>query len=296
MKLPLKEVKSRLARAGVKHFSPSQLNTYIASPTAFLMRYLGYRGEGNAATFRGQAVEAGCDYIADGNDDLEGAIKLALEFFDEKTVFLADPKKDEERENIAGMVEQAHPYLLEYGVTDRPPEGRNQLRVMLNLEGVIPSIMGFVDYMYADRTPDRGLIVDLKTSKRLPAKAKDTGQYRINAGHIRQGATYHAYMTQTYDKPFDVIFLYVTPEKSLEYKFTDDNLQTGLSQIHRAALSAQRLVTLSPNLEDVALSLFPDQSSFYLNDIEEGVNKIYSFENLLGKEKPEHDDDGVIFE
>ena len=82
---------------------------------------------------------------------------------------VTDDKRESERANIAGYVEHGLGELRQYGI----PTGYQQ-RVEIQLEDVPVPIIGFIDWRY----DQHGMVVDLKTSERLPSA--------ISLAHSRQ--------------------------------------------------------------------------------------------------------------
>jgi hypothetical protein len=181
---------------GIRHSSPSAINKWINAPDAWVSSYLfGHKGRVSAAMWRGICVEDAVVHIL---TEAEGdGVAKALDRFDNETIFLGDPSAEKERANIPLMVGLAVDALAEYG---RPefPDGGHQHKVSLTAKGdgwALPFI-GFLDLVF----PAHGLVVDIKTTGRMPST--------MSMEHQRQRAFYASAMGN-----HAVKFLYVTPKK-----------------------------------------------------------------------------------
>lgn len=206
---------------GLTHSSISQINKWIAAPDAWVSHYLfGNRGSGSSAMWRGIFVEEAVADVITGRLDAQAAICKAIENFDNKIILDDDGSADKERNNIPLMTFLAVDALRPYGKPDLP-EGYDQHKVSMTAKGDDWSLdfIGFLDF----RFPDHGLIVDLKTTMRMPSK--------MTIGHQRQRAFYSKASGNTAVK-----FLYVTPKKC---EFKEDGDPTELMAEIKAHLSRQ---------------------------------------------------------
>lgn len=183
---------------GLTHVSPSQVNRMAMSFSAwFAEKLLGHTFLSSAAMWRGIVVEdASAAYTAHGQD-LDAAIAAALEKFDEH-VPLTDPRAAKERESIVPMIHEAIDALTEYGTPDFPAEGgqhKVELKCRVDDDTVIP-VIGYVDFVY----PERKVIVDLKTTHRIPSE--------MSRAHQRQRAIYAKAFPG-----YEVHFVYVSTKK-----------------------------------------------------------------------------------
>jgi hypothetical protein len=171
--------------------SPSSCNLFAASPSMFVLeRVLGRKQPIGAPAHRGTAVEQGVTFGLEEVSTIQQAIDVALTRYDSLTALSADPRNDNYRRDIPEMVDQAVRMLAQYGVPSR-----TQGYVEWRPEGLQLPIIGYLDYEWADK----GIIVDLKTTERMPAE--------IKRSHARQVATYC-----TSDNT-DARLCYVTPKK-----------------------------------------------------------------------------------
>ena len=161
------------ARHGIDHLSASSLNLWAAEPALWVMeRLLKRRSPDSAIAARGKAVEHGVDLgLRDPALAVEACARAAEQAFDRAMALSPDSRRDDERKNLAGYVATALAELRPYGVPTA-----YQDRVEIELDGVSVPLVGYIDW----RFDQHGLIVDLKTSERLPAAISDA--------HGRQGA------------------------------------------------------------------------------------------------------------
>lgn len=227
---------------GIAHISVSQLNTWAAAPGVYVLeRLIGHKTPVGAAAHRGTAVEAGVIAGLMGAP-LNEAIDTANAVFTEKTALSADPRRDKERDGLAGMVEQGINLLAPWGKPDR-----TQVRKEWQMDGIAVPVLGFSDAEY----DTHGLIVDLKTTHALPTS--------IKTGHARQVASYlgaGANMTGG--------VAYVTPKKSALYQL--ENASAHVAALTRMAHSLQNFLARVSTPEEAASLLTVDTESYFLAD------------------------------
>src|SRR5512134_437144 len=132
------------------------------------------RAPASAAAVRGTAVENGVHLgLMDPALPVEHCIAAAEAAFDREMALNPDDRRESERGNIPGYVTNALSELRPYGMPSAA-----QHRVEIRLDDVPVPVEGYIDW----RFDDHGLIVDLKTTERLPSAISDT--------HSRQGAVY----------------------------------------------------------------------------------------------------------
>ena len=181
----------------IDHSSISNLNKWIGCPSAWVAHYLyGKKGSASPAMWRGIFTEQAVSDVLTGKLGFDAAIHKAIEDYDSKILFDDNGSAGKERGNIVPMTELAVAALEQYRKPDFPEDG-SQHRVSLLAKGDDWEVefMGYVDFKY----PELGLVVDLKTTMRMPST--------MAIGHQRQRAFY-AKATN-----YDVKFLYVTPKK-----------------------------------------------------------------------------------
>lgn len=242
----------------ITHTSPSSINMWADDPSAWVARYLlGAKfGFSPAARAGVLAEDAVVNVLARGMSQ-EEATKKALDSFAHATLFDNSDKTAARGEMIAGMIDLALKELAQYGTPEFEGGGK-QKKIAINCrvdDWVIPCI-GYLDLHY----PQHGLVIDLKTTSRLPSE--------MSRGHLRQQAVYKAAMGNCAVK-----FLYVTSKKSAVYE-PEDTADT-LSEI-KAILRRQNKF-LSIGDADLIKSVVPVGSSFYWTDDMPMRRELYGF-------------------
>jgi hypothetical protein len=227
----------------INHLSASSLNLFAAAPAVWVLeKVLGKRSPVGAAAHRGTAVEDGIVLGLDGAPADE-CVAAALAKFDKLAALTGDPKKDKERQGIPDMVRRGLDELLPYG-----PPTSVQGKIEYHFEGLAVPMIGYYD-MYWE---DHGILIDLKTSFRLPSQ--------ISTAHARQVALYKAAISDNLDARIS----YVTDKKAATYQL--ENARQHLDATRAIALTVQRFLALSPDPQILAGLVVPDVDSFYLAD------------------------------
>lgn len=236
-------------RHGITHLSASSVNLFVAQPALWCCSYLlGKRPPVGPAAHRGTAIECGVEAgLFDPEMPVAEAQKVALARFHSLTRLSADPRIEKEREAIAPSVEVALTELRQYGVPDKPGFDERQHKISYAIEGVPVPVWGYLDFEF----PDHGIIVDLKSTLRIPSE--------ISEAHARQGAIYTGPGSNT-----QVRFAYTSPKKITVYVLED--VPRHLSRFVQAAQAIERLLSLSDDGEKLTRCFAPDLSSFYWGD------------------------------
>ncbi len=229
---------------GLKHSSISQINKWIESPDAWVSHYLfGNSGSGSSAMWRGIFTEEAVSDTITETLKIDDAIAKAVSNFDNKVMFDDDGSAEKERGNIDPMTRLAVDALAEYGKPDFPEDGQHRVSMTAKGDDWSLEFMGFIDFKF----PDHGLIVDLKTTMRMPGT--------MSNGHQRQRAFY-----QKANGNMAVKFLYVTPKKC-EFK-EDGDAEELMAEIKHHLSRQERFLRLGDKelLRDI-VPVNPD--SFY---------------------------------
>ena len=183
---------------GIEHGSASNINKWIEAPDAWVSQYLfGNRGSGSSAMWRGIFVEQAVSDTIAGKLEIDAAIEKAVKDFEDKIMFDDDGSAAKERLNIEPMTRLAVEALEPFGKPDFPADGeQNKVSMKATGNGWELDFIGFTDFNF----PDHGLIVDLKTTMRMPSV--------MSSAHQRQRAFYAKASGNAAVK-----FLYVTPKK-----------------------------------------------------------------------------------
>lgn len=237
---------SSFERHGLTHLSPSQINTWMAAPSLWLMeKLLGHRGGVGCAAHRGTASEAGISAgLFDPTLSADDCVAVALPVYDKLTALSGDSRRQQERDAIPGIVAQGLA-LREHGMPIRP--NGHQHKVEIRLEGVSIPVIGYLDWLYADE------VLDLKSTLRVPSAMSEP--------HLRQASVYK---TAHMDKR--VRFFYASDKKSLKHTLTREQYDVAMRELTRAAQRLERFLSISDDAHELA-SLIPHNSeTFYFND------------------------------
>jgi hypothetical protein len=235
-------------RHGIEHLSASHLNLFVAQPAMWACKYLmKKRTPVGPAAHRGNAIECGVEAgLFDPAMPVEECQNIAMAKFHGLTRFSGDGRVEKERETVAPSVAIALAEMRQYGVPDKPEDGR-QHKIEVTLPGIPVPIIGYLDLLF----PQHGLLVDLKTTARIPSE--------MSEAHCRQGAIYHAAKGN-----HQVRFAYVSAKKIAVYVL--DNVDGHLASVVRTAKAIENLLSLSDDAELLTKCFAPDLSSFYWGD------------------------------
>ena len=242
---------------GIKHSSISQINKWIGSPSVWVSEYLfKFRSPASPAMWRGIFTEQAVADTITGKMKIDEAIRNACKDFDGKTLF-DDGSSAKERANIDPMTRLAVEALEPYGKPDFPEDGQHRVSMDAKGDGWKLEFMGFIDFKY----PQHGLIVDLKTTLKMPSV--------MSIGHQRQRAFYQKSNGNT-----EVKFLYVTPKKC---EFKDDGDVNELMAEIKAHLTRQEAF-LRLGDKELLRSIVPvDPDSFYWRGNEKVRKELFGF-------------------
>jgi hypothetical protein len=239
-----------LARHGIEHLSASSLNLWATEPAVWLMeRLLGYRSLPSALMARGRSVEDGVHAgLIDPALPVGSCIERALATYDREMTLNPDERRDSERALIPGYVDHGLGELRQYGVPSA-----YQDRVEIGLPDVPAPVIGFIDW----RFDDHGLIVDLKTSERLPSA--------ISLSHARQGAIY----ARAHGN-YGMRFAYVKPTAGKKdgravvvYELERAEIDRQIAALREIALRLERFLSLSADAHELCGLIVPDYERFH---------------------------------
>lgn len=222
----------------VRH-SPSALNLFSSCPSMFVLeKILGQRIPGGAAMHRGTAVEAGVAYGLENIDaPLADCVQIAEDKFRDLMALRHDARREKIEDGIAAMVERALNELRPYG---KPSS--TQGFIEWKPEDLQYPIVGYYDFLWEQH----GIVVDLKTTEKLPSAVKNS--------HARQVALYTG-------GNLAGRLAYVTPIKSAVYGL--ENVGEHRSTLHRMAQACERFLALSDDPQFFVSITAPDLESFY---------------------------------
>jgi hypothetical protein len=238
------------SRHGIEHLSASSLNLWAAEPAVWLMeRLLGHRCPPSALMARGRAVEDGVHAgLIDTALAVVACVQRALSTYDREMTLNPDERRESERAQIQGYVEQGLAELRQYGVPSVYQE-----RCELRLDDVPVPLIGYIDWRY----DDHGLVVDLKTSERLPSA--------ISLSHARQGAVY----ARAHGN-YGMRFAYVKPAAGKKdgravvvYELERAEIDRQIVALREIALRLERFLALSSDARELCGLIVPDYERFH---------------------------------
>jgi hypothetical protein len=220
--------------------SPSSLNLFAASPSMFVLeRILGLKQPVGAVAHRGVAVEDGVAYgLGNPQANDKDSIKVALARYDLLTAMSGDARREKYREDIPDMVSLALDELRPYGV---PTDAQGL--ITWHPEGLRLPIVGYFDFKWEDK----GIIVDLKTTDRMPNE--------IKTSHARQVSLYAASDNQ------EGRLCYTTPKKVQTLKL--ENIREHRLALLNIAKKVENFLALSEDPAFFVGVVAPDLDSFY---------------------------------
>ena len=231
---------------GINHLSASSINTFIAQPAAWCARYLMHKKlPVGTAAHRGTAVEVGIDVgVSNPDATLDQCVKIATERYD-ALVKAPVIGEDKERDGIPAMVEMGITALKDYGLPEKPAIGGGQQKIEIAVPELPVPVIGYLDFDY----PQHGIIVDLKTTHRIPSQ--------ISPAHAIQGALY------VHNSNIEMRFCYVSTKKVAVYRL--DNIDQHYARFLQAAKALENFLSLSDDGEALTRSMVPNIESFYWN-------------------------------
>ena len=241
---------------GIDHLSASSINLWTNAPDVWVMQYLyGVRTPMGPAPWRGICVEDAVVHTLLGGSEAE-AIKMALDKFD-KRFLIGDEATTKERAMIEPMIQQSVEELMEFGKPEFPEGESKQEKISITANGddwSIP-VIGYLDLVY----PQHGMVIDLKTTGRVPSK--------MSAEHQLQRCIYAAAKGN-----MAVKFLYLSGKKSalLEDGDVAETLAKAKKQIGRIEAFLRHCD------KEMAKAIVPtNPSSFYWRGSEQLYEEFY---------------------
>jgi hypothetical protein len=248
-------------RHGIDHLSASSINLWANAPDVWVMQYLhGLRTPMGAAAWRGICTEDAVVQILMGDHEA-ASIDRALAKFD-KRFPIGDEKTSAERARIKPMTQLAIEELIEFGKPEFPEveDGDNlQEKISITAKSADGSwsipVIGYLDLVF----PQHGVVIDLKTTGRIPST--------MSAEHQLQRAIYAKAKGN-----MDVRFLYVSEKKT---SMLADGDPTEL--LAQAKVQISRIEAFLRHCDkDTAKAIVPVQpSSFYWSGNEQLRKEFY---------------------
>lgn len=246
---------------GLKHSSPSALNMWADCPGAWCARYLfGKQFSFGVAPQIGVLVEEVCARALMEEMTLDEAIEQAEKTFNKNNAFNTNQRDLARITDIRAMSVHALEALKPYG---KPVfehcimNGRKQEKIELICNGDVwkMPVIGFLDFVY----PDHGLVIDLKSTLRIPSE--------MSEAHKRQAAIYQQAVGNKAVK-----FLYVSPKKS---SLLDAGDTAPILANVKAILNRQEAFLRLHDAETIRKIVPINTSSFYWNGSENILKELY---------------------
>lgn len=240
---------------GLKHTSPSQINMWEESPAAWAASYLyGRKFSFGVAAQIGVLTESVVASVLSESSTFDAALEYAKTTFNKNNALNPNVKDLERVNDIGVMATQAIEALKQYGRPDFTLNGQHKIEIICKGDGWELPVIGYIDFLY----PSHGLIVDLKTTMRMPST--------MSGAHLRQGAIYQAAMGNKAVK-----FLYVTPKKCQSF---DVDGAEHLKEV-KAILNRQEKMLAAFDAEQLKQVLPINLGSFYWNGDEQIRRDLY---------------------
>ena len=238
----------------IDHLSPSAINTFIADPCIYILRYLyKHKGPSNPAMWRGTVVDEGIGKRL-GFKKVKGkwvkgktkttkanTIKFAEKQFDglhryHKTKIDVDTDRAErEKAFVPKYLEVAMPYYDSLGQPDS-----YQKKINLQLDEIPIPIIGYIDLQYD------GIVRDIKTVSRLPSE--------IPSGVNRQLSVY----AMAEDSMPVVDYVYVTKTRAEVITMPVTDIDFHIATVKKVAHTIMNLLSYSDDINQIANLYFPD--------------------------------------
>jgi hypothetical protein len=204
-----------------------------------LERILGLKQPVGVPAHRGVAIEDGVAHgLKNPAASTKECLDVALTKYDTLTALSADERREKYRETVADMIGRGLDELRPYGVPSR-----TQGFIEWRPEGLQLPIVGYFDFEWAQH----GLIVDLKTTEKMPGE--------IKIGHARQISLYA--MSDNYG----AAACYVTPKKSALYRL--ENSREHRNALYQLAVRVENFLAMSEDPSFFLGVTAPDLDSFY---------------------------------
>lgn len=243
-------------RHNQNHTSPSSLNMWIDAPCAWVAKYLyGQKFAFGVAPQIGVLVEKVVANALIDRMSLDDAIAEAEKEFNKNNALNVSEKDRARVADIRSMSELAYEILKPYGKPDFNGDDQHKIELKCKGDGWELPVIGYLDFYY----PDQGLVIDLKTTLRMPSTMSDA--------HKRQQAIYSKSLGNC-----GVKFLYVTPKKAALLE--NENEGDTLAEIKAVLNRKERLLRMhdAETLKDIVPV---NLSSFYWNGAENIRKDLY---------------------
>lgn len=274
-KNPIRKVKrmNPFKHHGIAHLSPSAVNMFTGSPSAWVAKnLLGYKFGSGPAMWRGIAVEDAINEYIFKSASPEACIEFCKARFDKLKggAMNLSPDVERERERLDRYVINGIDSILELhnnfgvGQPQAPPVGQTfngQWEVGLpcrfgDQQDEKIDVIGYLDFLYAN-DKNHNTIIDIKTTARIPSEWQPA--------HAMQAAFYK----RAHGNNPDVMFVYVSPKEEGKpnafhiLRLDDEMYQKELKRMKDTIVRMSKLLTLSDDPFALAEAVPHDETSFY---------------------------------
>ena len=237
----------KLSDFGISRLSPSSLNSWAGSPSLWCLKYLfGWQDHAGPAAARGTAVEHGCKlYLTNPKTDIDAIHQDVVKAYE-------GPLHGEFGESVDSELALLKPMLLTAirGLNERGVKNLvgSQVRVSAYLPGIDEvEVVGYMDFVVND-----GLILELKTTKRIPNVPRNN--------HLTQASFYR------YARNMDTLnLLYVSDRRVVFYDLDDMVVKREINLLANHAKSLIKCLESFSTAKDMLGSL-PPSGMFFSND------------------------------
>jgi hypothetical protein len=241
-------------RHAIKHLSPSNLATYRQEPAYWVAKYLfGLKDEGGAKMWVGNAVEAGLKAWLHGTPE-QDARQIAMQIFEQNAQGEVSNDCEAGRAEIGPMLSRA----IEKVEKRWDSKPLCQVACRYFVDGLEVPIIGYLDFAFDD-----GLILDLKTTRRMPSEPKPD--------HAAQVAFYCKSRNGGTGQ-----LLYATTKRSELYTLSPEQIDASFAELVSAARAVRNLLRLMPTKEDAASMFAPNYDHYFWSDkLKESASRIW---------------------
>jgi len=238
-------VGSGFDRHGIGHLSASSINLWGNAPDKWCLSYLmKLRTPGSPAMFRGICAE---DLVADTLTGMtfDAALTKALAKFDKQFPIALSEKVTKERDMIEPIGQITLEELKPFGEPEFDVGGQQKISITcgMNTDWEIP-VIGYLDFVF----PRHGLVVDLKSTGRIPSKMTDDHQLQRCIYAKAKGN-------------MAVKFLYVSAKKCAWLE--DGDVDETLAKAKQKIIRLERFLNFVPDAK-TAMQIVPhNPNSFY---------------------------------
>ena len=207
----------------------------------------------SAAAMRGICTEDAVVAALTG-ENKDGALDAALEKFD-KSFPIGDEKTSKERAMIEPCLDLALGELQQYGQPEFTEDGQQKISITAKTDDYEIPVIGFLDLVF----PEHGLVIDLKTTGRMPST--------MSAEHQLQRAIYQKARGNQAVK-----FLYVSPKKT---NLLEDGDPTEILKKAKVQISRMEKFLRAGNAQDIADVIPVNPNTFYWSGNEAVREELY---------------------